>query len=408
MLGQQPDPSRRMRILFLSPRQCWPASSGAKLREYHFVRALGRRAELTHLFFAQPGAAASTTDSLPCCRIIPVTQPRMYTPAKIVRGLVGAWPLPILNYTSEEMQRSVARLLQEQHFDLVHLESIHMAAYAQLVARAAPMVYNWHNIESEAMRRYGSIVASLPKKAYACWTARRLAILEKSILKQAFGHLVCSAREQTELLRITPQARIAVIENGVDTSFFAGGGSPAHASRNRLVFVGSMSYHANIAAATYFARRLWPDIRARFPRWRLTIVGSDPAPAVAALRHTPGVEVTGTVPDVRPYYRDAVAAVVPLRAGSGTRLKILEAMAAGVPVVSTTLGAEGLAVSPDKHILIADRDKDWLPALAALSNDDRRGAMIAASLQLVRARYDWEVLGDALFATYFRWLSEAT
>jgi glycosyltransferase involved in cell wall biosynthesis len=168
-----------------------------------------------------------------------------------------------------------------------------------------------------------------------------------------------------------------------------------------------MAYHANIKAAVDFTHTVWPGIRERFPGWRLTLAGLDPAPAVLALRGEPNVEVTGTVEDIRPYYGEAVAAIVPVRTGGGTRLKILEAMAAGVPVVSTALGAEGLSVSPDEDILIAESDADWLPRLTALSTQGELWRRLAeAGRNLVTSKYDWETLGQSLYETYCRWLGQ--
>jgi glycosyltransferase involved in cell wall biosynthesis len=390
-----------MRILFVSPRQCWPPLSGAKLREYYLARALDRYAELTHVFFSQAGPPAS--EGLPW-KAVPVPVPRFYTPAKIARGIFGRWPLPVVNYTSDPMKAALASLVDGQPFDLIHLDSIHMTAYEPILRRAgAPIVYDWHNIESEAMRRYGANVPSLAHKLYASITARRLSNLENQVLRAGFGQVVCSERERTTLLDTAPKARIAVIENGVDTEFFRGA---AHRDgRYRILFVGSMRYHANVEAAVAFARRVWPGIRERFPGWRLTLAGSDPAPAVVALGGEANVEVTGTVADLRPFYQEAIAAIVPIRTGGGTRLKILEAMAAGAPVVSTSLGAEGLAVSPGTDILIADRDEDWLPQLSALSTQgDLWNRLSEAGRRLVTARYDWETLGQALYETYCRWL----
>ena len=150
---------------------------------------------------------------------------------------------------------------------------------------------------------------------------------------------------------------------------------------------------------------MWPRLRERFPHWRLTLVGYNPAPAVLALGDQGNIEVTGTVDDVRPYYREAVAAVVPLRTGGGTRLKILEAMAAGVPVVSTPLGAEGLALSPGTEVLIAGRDEDWLEHLTSLAaNPELWRSLAAAGRALAETRYDWRISGETLYETYCRWL----
>ena len=393
-----------MRILFVSPRQCWPPIGGAKLREYHLVRILGRYSAITHVSFRQAGLPPVTAADLPFCeRVIALPPLDRYTPLKLARGILGSWPLPVINYTAGSMQSALAALLRQERFDLLHLDGAHLAGYEPMLRRAsnAPVVYDWHNIESEVMRRYRS---SAPRRINANLTTRRMVRLEERILCSGFGHLVCSERERSELLRVAPGARVAVIPNGVDTGFFEAA-APAADRRHRIVFTGLMGYHANVEAAVAFARAVWPRIRARFPEWRLTLVGADPAPGVLALRAEPNVEITGTVPDVRPYYREAVAAIVPLRTGGGTRLKILEAMAAGVPVVSTSLGAEGLDVNPGADILIADRDEHWLPHLEALATrPEFRDRLVSAAHGMVRVRYDWEVLGAALWNTYRSWL----
>ena len=396
-----------MRILFLSPRQCRPPVSGAKLREYHLARALGRHASITHVFFAEGDEPAQASHSLPfCVESIPVPRPRRYTPVKLAKGLVGRWPLPIVNYTSREMWDSLARVMARGQFDLAHIDSIHMAAYAPLLRRCggARVVYDWHNIESELMQRYSSSAPSWAAAWYASVTARRLEALEKRILMESFGHLVCSERERDRLRGIAPDARIAVIENGVDARAFREAASPELAWR--IVFVGSMGYRPNVEGAVWFARNAWPAIHRRFPHWRLTLVGSDPAPAVIALRELGGVEVTGAVEDVRPYYREALAAIVPLRTGGGTRLKILEAMAAGTPVVSTALGAEGLAITPGVNSLLAETPEEWLAQLAALSAQGELWHRLSCSgRELARSRYDWELLGESLYKTYLDWTS---
>ena len=164
-----------------------------------------------------------------------------------------------------------------------------------------------------------------------------------------------------------------------------------------MLFIGRMDYHANIDAALYFVKNIWPLIHARRPELRLVIAGAQPAPAIVALREQ-GITVTGTVADVRPFYRSALVSVVPLRVGGGTRLKVLEAMAAGTPVVSTTLGAEGLAVTLGKDILLADTPQAFADAVVSLQADSEQWRELATNArQLVQARYDWSVIGDVLF-----------
>jgi sugar transferase (PEP-CTERM/EpsH1 system associated) len=400
-----------VRILFLSPRQCWPAHSGAKLREYHFARALAQRAELTYVHFTDPGVPPLTCRDLPFCHeVVAVPKPLAYGPAQLLQGLVTRWPLPILNYTSDVMSSVVERLAARSSYDLIHLDSIHMIRYGHAVASpSAKLIYNWHNIESEAMQRYSKTVTSLPRRWYARETASKLAALEREILRSGFGHIVCSQREKDQLQGISGKARVAVVENGVDATYFAGASDSAEVP-NRLVFVGTMDYYPNVEATTSFARNIWPLLRQRWPELELWIVGAKPTPAVTALQEVPGVTVTGTVADIRPFYQKALAAVVPLRTGGGTRLKILEAMAAGVPVISTELGAEGLAVSPGQNILIAgpDESESWVTHLEALTQSSTlRRELTDAALQLTRTRYDWNILGGILADTYEQWLQGA-
>jgi polysaccharide biosynthesis protein PslH len=401
-----------MRILCISPRQCWPLTTGAKLRDFHCARALGQIAQLTYVHFLEPGADPPTLAEMPFCKkIISVKKPRSYTAVNLVRGLVGSWPLTILNYLSKEMVSVLKQLNAEENFDVLHLDSIHMAPYESLFlnqgSQPVPCVYAWHNIESEAMQRYSVEVKSFAKRYYAMATMRRLQELERTLLQNAFGHIVCSRREEEQLKRIVPGARVATVPNGVDASFFAPPTVTLKWPPKSFIFVGAMNYYPNVEAAVVFVRDIWPGLRLLFPGCRLTLVGSNPVPAVRALQEKDGVTVTGTVQDLRGFYHLADVAVVPLRLGGGTRLKILEAMAAGVPVVSTAVGAEGLEVNPGHNILIAEdrTPESWCNAIMSLKQpENRREGLVAAAMQLVRERYDWAVIGKLLGKTYIDWL----
>ena len=354
-----------------------------------------------------------TVEDLPFCReVTGLPKPAAYGFANTFRGMTGRWPLPILNYTSAPMSEAVDRAMTEREFDMIHLDSMHMIRYALAAVKrqsSLKVIYNWHNIESEAMRRYSDTAPGIARRWYAAHTAKKMEAIEKTMLDSAFGHLVCSQREYDQLRRIAPAARIAVIENGVDTAYFAPTGEGTGA-RRQIVFVGVMDYFPNSDAAIFFANRIWPQVRSRLSDAELLIVGADPGPAVRALAELPGVKVTGTVPDVRTYYSGAFAAIVPLRTGGGTRLKILEALAAGVPVVSTPLGAEGLEVADKENALLVDADdvQGWTDRLVSLAESAARRAQLSeAGLRLVKTRYDWEILGAKLRETYQRWLEES-
>ena len=341
--------------------------------------------------------------------MVAIPKPPVYGPVNLAKGILTRWPVTILNYHSAEMMAAVRRLTADTVYDLVHFDIIHVMGYESSIQRKPrAIVYNWHNIESEAMQRYSETVSSPLRRWYARQTAAKLRRLEYQILDTARGHVVCSDREREQLHQVHRSASIAVVENGVDVPYFAGACDHSSPPNERtLVFVGSMDYFPNQEACSFFTHRIWPQVRQTFPGLRLILVGANPPPSVLSLGTLEGVTVTGTVPDVRPYYRNALAAIVPLRTGSGTRLKILEAMAAGVPVVSSPLGAEGLAVTPDKDILIADPEDPaaWVKQITALTTSpDRCRQLASASLELVRARYDWDILGQTLKDTYNTWL----
>lgn len=395
------DPSH-IRILQFAPRVCWPLDTGAKLRNYHLARVLSRHAQITLLAFGDNRNGLSELEQI-YEHIITVPRQGGYSFEKIVLGAIGNTPLPLLNYTTEPMKQALAKLLRESDFDIVQVESIHLMNYLPVI-RSTPqpplVICDWHNIESELMQQYSDRAPSFARRAYARKTARLMKKSEARALDEFDSHVAVSHRDAERLRAINSAAEIFVIENGVDAAHFGCEHSP---SKQRLVFVGSMDYHANIDGAVSFARDVWPELQRKKPELVFTIVGRDPAPAVRQLSAISGIEVTGSVDDVRPYYREAAAAVVPLNVGGGSRLKILEAMAAGVPVVSTSQGAEGLALENGKNILLADKPRQLADSiLQALEDEALRGRLIESGRQLVAEQYDWSMIGAKLLAQYLQ------
>lgn len=407
-----------MRVLQIAPRVCWPLDTGAKLRNFHLARVLSEHAEVTLLAFTD--TQESWADFLNFYQqVITVKRTTGYTPAKLLKGAFGPTPLPVLNYTTEAMKQALTGLFEKSDFDFVQLESIHMGACLPIIraARNRPAVIcDWHNIESDLMSRYAEREASLFRRAYARRTARLMSQFENHALRDFDAHLTVSPDDAGRLRELKPDAEIRVIENGVDTTRYSdkeierayAASATRSPKRNRIIFVGSMDYHANIDAVISFAREVWPVLHLERPELIFTVVGRDPANEVRALASLPGVEITGTVDDVRPFYREAAAAIVPLRVGGGSRLKILEAMAAGVPIVSTTLGAEGLNVQNGENILIADSNQDFSAAVVGLvNNDEQREQLGKAGRELVALRYDWGKVGGELASMYHEMKNES-
>lgn len=405
-------------VLYFAPHPVWPINSGARLRDYHLARHLAARCEVTFVEMVpageeprHPPAESGFT------RVLSFNRERAYGLLKIVRGLAGPIPVTVLNCWSPQTEFRLARALRSHRFDTVQLEGLHLMEYLPTIlegtgwaasgrdaASRSGIVVDWHNVESEIMRRYAQASPNWLNKMAAARTSRLIEQAEERLLETCCVHTVTSERERRKLLARVPGAEIHVIPNGVEVAHYSPGEIRAAASRERhdggkpsILFVGSMDYRSNIEAVLWFSRVVWPEVARRYPDLQFTIVGRDPPAAVRTLASS-RIRVTGTVEDVRPFYASATASVVPLRSGSGTRLKILEAMAAGVPVVSTRLGAEGLAVEHDVDILLADSAQDFVAAINKIvSSAETRSRRTAAALDLVTSRYDWAAIGEKLY-----------
>jgi polysaccharide biosynthesis protein PslH len=414
--------TKRLRVLFFAPTQCYPPNTGAKLRNYHLARQLAKFTDVTYLSFTERSndqqlESSHTRVETFCQQVIGVAAEKSYAPANLLKGLFGNVPFTVLNYTAKSMVQQLEQLFARQDFEVIQVESLLLSQYLPILRRCRNsagkpplIVCDWHNIDSEVMQRYSQHTKSWARRTYAKITSMRLAELEFSMLNQFDGHTVVSDRDRGRLQNLTPKKSISVIENGVEVDEYADGELEisitnfnqqlTSASGHRILFVGSMDYHANVDAVTTFAQNIWPLIYQQNPTWKFTIVGRNPSLEVQALANYRGIEVTGTVADVRPYYREAFASVVPLRIGGGSRLKILESLAAGVPVVSTKLGAEGLAITHRKNILIANSALEFCTALVDLKSDSLHQQLSVAGRELVHDRYGWSLIGSQLFEYY--------
>ena len=404
-------PSKAMSVLYFVAHPVWPLTSGNRLRDYHLARQLAARASVTLVELLNYGEQPSNPPS-DCGfdRIISLNKGPSYTLGKILRGIAGPTPLTILNYSEPRLASQLVSTLASGRFDAVQIQGAHLSAYLPVI-RAAPrrpaILVDWHNIESELMWRYSENAPNLPRKLVARRTAGLLEKVELRLLESCGAHTVTSEREGEKLLARFPTAKVHVMPNGVDVEYFRqpelvkacqSDGSPA--CKQSLLFIGSMDYYPNIDAVRWFAHDIWPCIARKHPKLEFIIAGRNPSNDVLTLQ-SDRVRVTGTVADVRPFYASALAMIVPLRIGSGTRLKILEAMAAGVPIVSTQLGCEGLDVQCGVHLLLADGPSEITEAINHLiCSGETRSRLAQAARALVIDQYDWAILGAKLRRIY--------
>jgi glycosyltransferase involved in cell wall biosynthesis len=281
-------------------------------------------------------------------------------------------------------------------FDVIHCDHVQIAPLV-LESGIRPAVIDAHNIESSLLRRVAQTTPVSAMRVALEWQAWKTRHAERRLYRR-FDHAIsCSAIDRDRLRALAPAIPVTVVPNGVDTSYFVP--MDEREQPATLAFVGSMDWAPNIDAIRYFIRDILPRVRARWPSVRLVVIGRNAPPDLAGPEA--GIEVTGTVPDVRPLIAQAAVVVVPLRSGGGTRLKILEAWAMRKAVVSTRIGAEGLHVDAGRNILIADSPDAFAGRIdRALADRALRQQVAEAGYRTALEHYDWSRLGERLHAAY--------
>jgi sugar transferase (PEP-CTERM/EpsH1 system associated) len=389
-----------MNVLFLTANFPYPPTDGAKIRIFSLIRHLAKRHRIKLISFIRTTEKPSAVEGMYkyCHQVWAIPRDVAYKPGKLLRGLVGTLPFPVVNYWDRSMARLVNYVTNQESFDIVQAESLEMVQYTFPITDRT--VLDLHNIESELMMRYAKEEPNLLKRAYANITSKKLAAYENKMCRQLRRCLTCSEEDRQLLQKRTGVEHIDVVPNGVDLDNYSLNGS-ARSSTNRIVFVGRMDYHANVSGIRWFFREVLPNIRAQWPNIVFQIVGGNPTEEVRKMARPGEIEVTGAVDDVRPYLREASAVVVPLKVGGGTRLKILEALAMGKAVVSTSIGAEGLRIDAGTEVLIADRPEQFAEeTIRVLANADLRESLGKAGRQLVERLYSWETIGQRLESIY--------
>ena len=390
-------------VSFYLPDRSW----GAGTRSYYLLQALARQHSVSLLAVSVDSSTGTVSSALQemglkdIWQIASTSSTQKKRAQQILTMLQGKSYLLSLSYR-EEVQKKIDALLTQKHFDVVLFEGVFIAGYR--VPKNLPVIIDQHNIEHELLQRTYQQERSWVRKWYNWWETRKLKPIELERCRKARGVLVTSEREYLLLKKLAPQCLVEIVPNGVDTETFRTIDGQQEVA-NRIVFTGTISYHPNTQAVLFFARECWPLIQAQIPDATWQIVGSSPPPAVERLAELPGVTVTGTVPDVKPYLAAASVVVAPLLIGSGTRLKILEALAMQKAVVSTSLGCEGLAVEDGKHLTVADQPELFAQAVVdLLQHAEKRASLGNAGRALVEAEYSWERCGKTLNRTLEKWI----
>lgn len=387
-----------MNLLMLSPHLPNP-SWGAGTRSYHLLKALAREhavslVALTPDIYDGTQDAVLTELKLKQFLKVPLSESLQHKRVQQLLCILRGRSQLLDTYHVEKVQQVIDDLFARDHYDVVLFESVFMADYR--FPQGTQVIIDQHNIEYELRYRTYQREKSFARKWYNWWESRQLKPVELERCRKAQGVLVTSEREALLLKPLLSESSmIAVIPNGVDTEAFQRISQEQELS-DRIVFTGSMDYYPNIDAVLYFARECWPLIRLKVPNATWQIVGRNPPPVVQDLAKLPGISVTGSVPDVKPYLAAATVAIAPLLIGSGTRLKILEALAMGKAVVSTRLGCEGLSVVSSKHLIVADQPEMFAQSVVDLLQNGEQRVMLGDTGRELAETYSWQHCGDAV------------
>jgi polysaccharide biosynthesis protein PslH len=403
------------KILILTPQFPYPPHQGTTIRNYNLIAGLAQANEIHLLSFGDP--AQFDNSPLPgLCQSVQVVEPPQRSMRQRLAGLVfSRLPDMAQRLPSPTFEEALHGTLVREAPDVVEVEGIELAQYLLQVAgsRTGPgrplLVFDDHNAEYVLQQRAFETDARNLRRwiaaAYSFVQWQRLRAYERRTCQAADRVVAVSEADAQALRRLVPGLVPIVVPNGVDMAFYAEAGPAldiAHAPvEGDLVFTAKMDFRPNVDAVLWFAREVLPLVRRAAPGTRFWIVGKDPHPRLAPLRDDPAVEITGWVADQRPYIAAAGVYVIPLRIGGGTRLKVLEAMAMGKPIVSTTLGCEGFDVVPGRELLVADTPAEFAEAtLRLLADPALRQRLGEAGRAFAAAGYDWRMIVPRLEAVY--------
>jgi glycosyltransferase involved in cell wall biosynthesis len=384
-------------LLHVLPRVPFPADSGGTLRALRLLGALDAAFEVTVLASDLPGGDATGLRALLRGRV--VTTPERGGAWAEGGAVVRARPFGYARYAGPNLRAAFRHLLREQAVDLVHFDHLHAAQLlpeARTLAPRARVVMDAHNVEAQVAARLAQ-VSPWPLRLALRHQARAVARLEAATVQGVDAVLSCSQLD-AEALRRSGARDVHLVPNGVDLRPLPALSGP----RNTVAFVGSMDWRPNVDAAVVLAREIWPRVREACPGLRLALIGRKPPAQVRELA-AEDIEVTGRVDDVAPWLARAFATAMPLRAGSGTRLKVLEAAAARVPIVCTRLASEGLPLVDGQHLLHAEAPEAFVAALCRLRCEPELVARLTDAAWRVAQEFDWRRIGARLVELYRGW-----
>lgn len=389
-------------VLMLTPYVPYPPTSGGRSRTYNLIQHLSEHYAITLVCFGRPEETAFDLTPLDAwCDLIVV--PRAPSPSTLraaLLSLTSLKPITMRLYHTPAMEAAVAQVLAERRIDLIHVESFYMLP--NLPAQPdVPVLLSEPAIEYVAWGRHARVAQPWYTRPAIALEALKMRIWEPRAWSEVTVVGTMSNVDAAAIRRATPGVLTVPTPNGVDVRYFNIDPAVEREPQTAL-FLGDYKYFPNADAVLYFAQEILPLVRRRYPDFQFVVVGKDPTSDMRALQESiPGITLTGMVDDTRPYLQRATMFVCPLRSGSGTRFKLLEALACGCPVISTTIGAEGLHAVDGQHLLLRDTAESFADAIVTLIEDPVQAAALGRTgREWVVNTHAWEHSAALLRAAY--------
>lgn len=383
-----------MKLLWVKADFLHPTNRGGQIRTLEILKRLHTRHEVHYIALNNGNSEGVKRSSDYCSRAYPIDHhvPQKTTVAfagQLLAGLLSPLPVAVSRYRSEPMKREIENLSRRQVFDAIVCDFLFPAP--NLPDPSACVLFQ-HNVEAIIWKRHVENAPTPAHHLYFQLQARRMESYERETCR-SMKKIIAVSEIDAEIMRDQYGAQpVDAVSTGVDLRYFAR--PPAAPRLADLVFIGSMDWMPNIDGAQWFTREILPLIRKRKPGCSVTFAGRNPTRALVDLAaQDPYIHLTGTVPDIRSYLWGSAVSIVPLRIGGGTRLKIFESMAARVPVVATSIGAEGLPVNHGTEIYLADTPQTFADYCIELMDDPAASVRMAeAGWNLVASRFSWEAV----------------
>jgi glycosyltransferase involved in cell wall biosynthesis len=397
-----------VKVLVITTKSPYPLNEGRALRSYNLIREMARQHEIHLLSFVQDELDVQGIETMRALCSVVQAVPLYLGPTarlQLLRDVLhepfSRLPLQVLKYWTAPMRAAIAALRREHDYDMVHLDMLHLGAYMDVLADL-PVLLMEHNVEAQILARRADNQTSWLRRSYLRYQQHKLERFEAAACRRADTVVAVSEPDEVQLNRMSGRTDVVCVPNGVDTSFFRPHEAAPASTAPTLIYVGGFTWFPNLDAIDYFRREILPLVHEHQPDVRLKVIGRYPEAAlVEQIRADPAVELCGLVDDIRPHVHAAAVYIVPLRIGGGTRLKILDALAMGKAIVSTSIGCEGLEVEHDHNIVVADTPRAFADEVLLLLGDPARAQAIGrAGRQRVLACYDWSAVGQGLAIAY--------